>query len=160
MKQEGLFGIEDVEIKLRPKIKGTGRRVRSAAEVYETSGKRIGDSAREVFLVLSMNTKNEIIKKAVHMVGTVDSSAVYPREIIGKALLCDATALIFIHNHPCGDPDTSLCDRDITRSLVMATELMQIKTLDHLMVGEGRYYSFADYGLIDEYRLQFSGLSR
>ena len=90
----------------------------------------------------------------------MDSSAVYPREVIKDALRYEASALIFAHNHPSGDPDPSLCDKEITRDLVFAARIIQIKVLDHIIIGNNRYFSFADQGLIDEYDLQFHGLPR
>ena len=71
------------------------------------------------------------------------------------ALRFNATALIFVHNHPSGDPDPSLCDREITRELVFAARVMQLKVLDHLVIGNNRYFSFADHGLIQDYDLLY-----
>jgi DNA repair protein RadC len=85
----------------------------------------------------------------------VDSSAVYPREVIKAAIRYEASSLIFVHNHPSGDPDPSESDREITKELIFAANIMQIKVLDHIIIGNNCFFSFADQGLIDEYELLF-----
>jgi DNA repair protein RadC len=104
--------------------------------------------------------KRQIIEERTLFEGTVDSSAVYPREIMKEALRWNATALIFAHNHPSGDPEPSACDREITKELVFAARIMQLKILDHIVIGNNCYFSFADRGLIEDYELVFLGLNR
>ncbi len=133
---------------------------RSSQEVFDYLYHALRDLRKEHFKVLFLDPKNQILEEKTLFEGTVDSSAVYPREIMKDALRCDATALIFVHNHPSGDPDPSLCDREITRELVFAARVMQLKVLDHIVIGNNRFYSFADHGLIEEYDLQFLGLHR
>jgi len=82
---------------------------------------------------------------------TLNASAIYPREIIQSAVKHNAAALIFVHNHPAGNPQPSDNDKQITQDLVFAGNIMQIKVLDHIIIGENRYFSFADAGLIDVY---------
>jgi DNA repair protein RadC len=133
---------------------------RSSGEVFDYLYHAMRDLRKEHFKVLFLDPKNQILEEKTLFEGTVDSSAVYPREIMKDALRCDATALIFVHNHPSGDPDPSLCDREITRELVFAARVMQLKVLDHIVIGNNRFYSFADHGLIEEYDLQFMSLHR
>jgi len=133
---------------------------RSSSEVFDYLYHCLRDQRREIFKVLFLDPKNQILEEKTLFEGTVDSSAVYPREIMKDALRFDATALIFVHNHPSGDPDPSLCDRDITRELVFAARVMQLKVLDHIVIGNNRYFSFADHGLIQEYDLQYLSLNR
>ncbi len=133
---------------------------RSAGEVFDYLYHSMRDLRKEHFKVLFLDPKNQILEEKTLFEGTVDSSAVYPREIMKDALRFDATALIFVHNHPSGDPDPSLCDREITRELVFAARVMQLKVLDHIVIGNNRFYSFADHGLIEEYDLQFLSLHR
>jgi len=133
---------------------------RSSGEVFDYLYHSMRDLRKEHFKVLFLDPKNQILEEKTLFEGTVDSSAVYPREIMKDALRCDATALIFVHNHPSGDPDPSLCDREITRELVFAARVMQLKVLDHIVIGNNRFYSFADHGLIEEYDLQFLSLNR
>ncbi len=127
----------------------------SSREVFDFLYHALRELRRELFKVIFMDTKNRIIEEKTLFEGTVDSSAVYPREVIRDALRYDASALIFVHNHPSGDPEPSVCDRDITRDLVFAAHLMQIKVLDHIIIGCNRYYSFADQGLIEDYDRKF-----
>ena len=132
----------------------------SSREVYDYLCHALRDLKRERFKVIFLDPKNQVIEEKTLFEGTVDSSAVYPREVIGDALRYEASALIFAHNHPSGDPEPSLCDREVTRDLVFAARVVQIKVLDHIIVGNNRYFSFADQGLIDDYDLMFNGFPR
>ena len=113
------------------------------------------DIKREVFKVLFLNRKNELIADQDLFYGTLTGSAVYPREIITQALESKAAALVFVHNHPSGDPAPSQEDRRLTRDLVWAAQLMMIQILDHLIIGQNTYFSFADEGLIQRFVKEF-----
>jgi DNA repair protein RadC len=128
---------------------------RSSREVFDYLYHALRDLRREKFKVLFLDAKNQILEEKTLFEGTVDSSAVYPREIIKDALRFEASSLIFVHNHPSGDPEPSLCDKEITRDLVGAARLMQIKVLDHIIIGNNCFFSFSDHGLIEEYEFQF-----
>jgi DNA repair protein RadC len=128
---------------------------RSSREVFDYLFHSLRDLKKENFKVLFLDAKNQILEEKTLFEGTVDSSAVYPREIIKDALRYDASSLIFVHNHPSGDPEPSPCDKDITRDLVFAARVMQLKVLDHIIIGSNCYFSFADQGLIEEYEFQF-----
>jgi DNA repair protein RadC len=132
----------------------------SSQEVYDYLCHALRDLKTERFKVIFLDPKNQVIEERTLFEGTVDSSAVYPREVIKDALRYEASALIFAHNHPSGDPEPSLCDREVTRDLVFAARVVQIKVLDHIIVGSNRYFSFADQGLIDDYDLMFNGFPR
>lgn len=128
---------------------------RSSREVFDYLYHALRDVKREKFKVMFLDAKNQIIEEKTVFEGTVDASAVYPREIIQEALNHDATSLIFVHNHPSGDPAPSESDREITKELVFAARIMQLRVLDHIIIGNNRYFSFADKGLIDEYEILF-----
>jgi len=132
--------------------------LRSSREVFEYLTHALRDLRREHFKVLFLDAKNQIIEERTLFEGTVDSSAVYPREIMKDALRYDAAALVFAHNHPSGDPEPSLCDREITKELVLAAKVMGLKVLDHVVIGNNLYYSFADHGLIADYDLLYLSL--
>ena len=132
----------------------------SSQEVYDYLCHALRDLRTERFKVIFLDPKNQVIEEKTLFEGTVDSSAVYPREVIRDALRYEASALIFAHNHPSGDPEPSLCDREVTRDLVFAARVVQIKVLDHIVVGANHYFSFADQGLIDDYDLMFNGFPR
>ncbi len=124
---------------------------RSSREVFDYLFHAMRGLKKETFKVLFLDAKNQILEEKTLFEGTIDSSVVYPREIIKDALRYEAASLIFVHNHPSGDPEPSACDREITRELVFAAKLMQLKVLDHIIIGDNCYFSFADRGLIEEY---------
>jgi len=127
----------------------------SSKEIFDYLYLTLRESKREKFKVLFMNAKNQIIEEKKFSEGTVDSSVVYPREIIFASLQHHASSLIFVHNHPSGDPSPSESDKEITKELVFSAQIMQIKVLDHIIIGNNCYFSFADEGLIEEYELLF-----
>ncbi len=132
----------------------------SSKEVFDYLFHVLRDSKREVFKVIFLDAKNHILEEKTFFEGTVDSSVVYPREIIKSALKYDASSVIFVHNHPSGDPDPSSSDREITKDLVFAANFIQIKVLDHIIIGNNCYFSFADQGLIEEYEIMFHDYTR
>lgn len=100
---------------------------------------------REVFGVLFLNNQHQLIEFEVLFYGTVDSASVYPREVVKRALLWNASAVIFCHNHPSGTAEPSQADRRITRKLCDALALMDVRVLDHFVVGSD-VVSFAERG--------------
>lgn len=132
----------------------------SSKEVFEYLYQALRDLKREKFKVMFLDSKNQIVEEKTVFEGTVDSSAVYPREIMKEALKCNASSLIFVHNHPSGDPEPSLSDREITKELVFAAGIMQLKVLDHIIIGNNRYFSFADEGLIDDYDVMYQNFKK
>jgi len=133
---------------------------RSSREVFDYLYHSLRDLKKEKFKVLFLDAKNQIIEERTLFEGTVDSSAVYPREIMKEALRYDASSLIFVHNHPSGDPEPSLCDREITRELVFAARVMELKVLDHIIIGNNCFFSFVDHGMIEDYELLFLSLNK
>lgn len=112
---------------------------------------RLQGLEREVFLVILLNTQNEVLYCEPMFLGTIDSCAVHPREVATKAMEVNAAAVIFAHNHPSGHPEPSAADIAITKRLVEALKLLDVRVLDHLIVGEGRrdnIVSLAERGLI------------
>ncbi len=125
----------------------------SSREVFDYLFLSMRDLPKETFKVLFLGTKNQVIEVESLFEGTLNASAVYPREIMKKALKHNAASLVFAHNHPSGDPEPSNDDHRITREMVFAGDVMQIKVLDHIIIGENRYFSFADAGLIKKYEV-------
>jgi DNA repair protein RadC len=113
------------------------------------------DLKKEIFKVMFLDSQNGIVQIEDLFEGTLNASAIYPREVIQSAVKHNAAALIFVHNHPAGNPQPSENDKQITRELVFAGNIMQIKVLDHIIIGDNRYFSFADAGLIEEYNSDF-----
>jgi len=132
----------------------------SSQEVFDYLYHSLRDLKVERFEVIFLDAKNQIIEAKTFFEGTVDSSAVYPREIIKIALKLGCSSLIFVHNHPSGDPQPSASDKEITKDLVFAAQMMQIRVLDHIIIGNNCYFSFADKGLIEDYNLLFRSLNK
>ncbi len=122
------------------------RAVRNPDDVYQLLAHSMRDLHHEVFTVLFLNSKNEILAIEELFRGTINASSVHPREVIKRALQHGAAAIICAHNHPSGNPEPSPQDRQITRELKEACRLMELSLLDHLVVGHNRYWSFAEHG--------------
>lgn len=105
---------------------------------------KIGCEEREHFVVLFLTTKNHLIQAETLFSGTINSSVLYPREVIKCALELNAAAIIVGHNHPSGDLEPSPADRIMTTKIKQACELMDIELLDHFIVSTQGYLSFAD----------------
>ena len=120
--------------------------VRNAARMYFAlthAGKE-----HEVFTVMYLDGAHRLIATVDAFTGTIDAASVYPREIVKQALRCNAVAVLFIHNHPTGNPDPSSADIKITDKLVAALKLVDIRVLDHIIIGGLDTVSFAERGLI------------
>ena len=132
----------------------------SSQAVFDYLFHSMRDLKREIFKVLFLNRKNELIYDQDVFFGTLTGSAVYPREIMTLALERKAAGLVFVHNHPSGDPAPSPEDRKLTRDLIWAARILSIQVVDHIIIGHNRYYSFADQGLIkgflSEYEQNFN----
>lgn len=120
--------------------------VTSARRVFEQFRGYFLDRQKEYFLCLLLNTKNRIIRQVTISEGTLNQSLVHPREAFQEAIRDSAHAVIFLHNHPSGDPSPSREDRHITRRLVQAGEIVGVRVLDHIIIGKTSFYSFADEG--------------
>jgi DNA repair protein RadC len=131
---------------------------KSAKEIFDYLYHSMRDLKKEVFKVIYLNSQNQIIDTADLFEGTVNSSAISPREVMENAINHNAASLIFVHNHPSGNPEPSPNDKQVTRDLVYAGSIMQIRVLDHIIIGNNKYYSFAAEGLIEEYELDFLNL--
>lgn len=127
----------------------------SSRTVFDYLFHSMRDLKREVFKVLFLNRKNHLICDSDLFLGSLTGSAVYPREIVAQALEQKAAALVFVHNHPSGDPAPSNEDRRLTRDLTWAARLLTIQVLDHIVIGHNTYYSFADEGLIRQYAAEY-----
>lgn len=127
----------------------TGTRIGSSLELFHHYYPRLRDLRHEVFKVVLLDAKHAIIRDATVSEGSLTLSIVHPREVFNLAVRESAAAVIFLHNHPSGDPQPSPEDRTLTARLVAAGEVLGIRVLDHLIVGDGRYVSFADQGWLE-----------
>lgn len=106
------------------------------------------DADKEHFVLLALNNKNRCIGFKVISTGSMTSALVHPREVFTAALVFKGVGLIFIHNHPSGDPMPSPEDIDLTKRLKECGELLGFRVLDHVIRGENRYFSFNDRGML------------
>lgn len=102
----------------------------------------------EVFACLFLDNRHRVICFEELFSGTIDGASVYPREVVKRALRHNAAAIILSHNHPSGVAEPSQADRNITRRLVDALALVDIRVLDHIVIGDGESVSFAERGLL------------
>ncbi len=131
---------------------------KSAKEIFDYLYHSMRDLKKEVFKVIYLSSQNQIIDTADLFEGTLNSSSISPREVMESAIKYSAASLIFVHNHPSGTAEPSGSDKAVTRDLVYAGNIMQIRVLDHIIIGNNRYFSFAGEGLIEEYELDFVNL--
>ncbi|MBQ7884390.1 MAG: DNA repair protein RadC [Phascolarctobacterium sp.] len=106
---------------------------------------RLRYAAKEQFVVVLLNGRNKVIGTELVSEGSLSNSIVHPREVFAPALLKHAAAIMVAHNHPSGDPKPSNEDRDITSMLVRSGKVLGVPLLDHLIIGDGTYYSFLEH---------------
>lgn len=156
------FGIklfqEISERYLKEKLKGEQIYFKSSDAVFDYLYQSMGKEKKEVFKVMFLDSKNRLIEAKNLFIGSLTSSAIYPREIMKEAIKERAFGMIFVHNHPSGDSTPSNSDKEITQDLVTASNSMQIRVLDHIIIGGDKYFSFADAGLIRKYELNYRNL--
>ena len=123
------------------------RKITSSKDVYQLF-KSLTSETKEHFLALHLDSKNKIICVDQVSVGSLNASIVHPRDTLKSALLSSVAAIVFVHNHPSQNPDPSREDIDLTTRLKECCDLLGIRCLDHIIVCEESYVSFADRGLI------------
>ncbi|MCC7241552.1 MAG: JAB domain-containing protein [Acidobacteria bacterium] len=124
------------------------RSVERAADIASALVSLLREEAVEVFVMLCLSTKHRVLGYYEVSRGTLDATLVHPRDVFKVALLANAAAIVVAHNHPSGDPSPTADDLSVTRRLVGAGELLGIQFLDHIVVGDGRWVSLNDLGLI------------
>ena len=124
-----------------------GIQYRSSLDVYRAFS-QLSSMPAETFLVLHLDGKNRMVGMTTTSIGSMTASLVHPREVFRPAIANLTAGLIFLHNHPSGDPGPSTEDIQITKRLCEAGKLIGINCLDHIIVGNGRYFSFADEGML------------
>ncbi len=122
----------------------------SPEKIAEWLKAEIGASMQEQFMAVYLDTGHHIIASRTLFVGTIDTSLVYPREIFRYALLCSSTDIMLVHNHPGGSLQPSMNDIDLTGRLIKAGRLMGVHVLDHIIVTQTGFFSFAREQLIEE----------
>nr|MBP9500400.1 DNA repair protein RadC [Acetoanaerobium sp.] len=170
---DGIRNLSNITVEELSKIKGIGlakacriisalelgRRVSVASEMQKfkiSSPQDIGNvymeelryKKKEIFRVVLLNTKNVIIGSKDISEGSLNASIVHPREVFLEAIKKSANKMILMHNHPSGDPTPSSEDINITKRLISAGQIVGIEILDHVIIGDGSFYSFKENGQI------------
>jgi DNA repair protein RadC len=128
----------------------SGMRVTCSGDLFKHFHPALRDLKHELFKVVLLDAKNAVLKEVTVSEGSLTLSIVHPREVFTLAVRESAAGVIFLHNHPSGDPTPSPEDRLLTDRLVAAGRLLGIRVLDHVIVGDRRYVSFADEGWLNE----------
>ena len=127
-----------------------GQRFSNSRDLFNRYRARFFGANKEYFLSLHLNSKNQLIREVLISIGSLSTSVVHPREVFAPAVRDSSAALIFLHNHPSGDPAPSREDRDCSQRLFRAGKILGIRILDHVVLGHDDYFSFADAGLFQE----------
>ena len=126
----------------------SGETIRSPADTETFLKSRLRHLGHEVFCCLFLDNRHRVLRFDELFRGTIDGTTVYPREVVKEALAVNAAAVILAHNHPSGVAEPSQADERITRRLKSALELVDIRLLDHLIIGDGRATSLASRGIL------------
>ena len=118
-------------------------------DIYDYMKYLLIDKDQEYFYCLYLNHRKELIERKLLFMGTINRSTVHPREVMKHAYLCSASAIICIHNHPTGDINPSKEDIYFTNNIVKLGNLSGIPVLDHIIIGDDKYYSFNDEGILN-----------
>ena len=124
------------------------RKILSPSDAYEMIKDQLQDLDREQFIIACLNTKNEPTNISVIAMGTLNKAIVHPREVFKTAILSNAASIMAFHNHPSGDTTPSQQDLQLTTRLYEAGELLGIKLLDHLIIGDGSFTSLKEKGYL------------
>jgi DNA repair protein RadC len=125
-----------------------GSSLSSPGAAREAIHLKLAECEHEVFACLFLDNQHRMIQYAELFRGTIDGASVYPREVVKATLACNAAAVIFCHNHPSGLAEPSEADKFITQRLKQALGLLDIRVLDHFVIGSEATYSFAEHGLL------------
>ncbi len=140
--------VRELEIRYRPTTVHIDNRktLNTPRQLAEFLTKLLASECVEVFLIVCLSTKRRVL--CVHEVsrGSLDATVVHPREVFKAATLASAAAIVLAHNHPSGDPTPSPDDMVLTTRIANAGDIMGIEVLDHIIVGEGAYFSFVEAG--------------
>jgi DNA repair protein RadC len=133
---------------LENRLRKPGRGFKSADDTKAYLMLKLAELEHEVFTILYLDTRHRLIEYVELFRGTVDSASVHPREVVKEALKRNAAAVIFAHNHPSGVPEPSEADKQLTNRLSDALRVLDIRVLDHIIVGGMETISFAERGLV------------
>jgi DNA repair protein RadC len=119
---------------------------RGSYDIYAHFRERLAAETQEHFIAVLLDNKNRKIRHVTVSLGSLTASIVHPRDVYAQVIRESAAAVIFVHNHPSGDPTPSKEDLEITQRLRQVGDLIGVRVLDHIVIGKGRYVSFVDDG--------------
>lgn len=122
--------------------------IRSPEDVSKLMMEEMRHLTQEHFVCLFLNTKNQVIAQHTIFIGSLNSSIVHPREVFKEAIRRSSASIICLHNHPSGDPTPSKEDIEVTKRLISVGQIVGIDMLDHVIIGDGRFCSLREKGLI------------
>jgi len=128
--------------------KGFKLQIKTASDVYQYYVDELQNKTKEYFYALFLDTKNRILKEELVSIGTLNESLIHPRELFNSAIQASCNSVIIVHNHPSGDCVPSDNDKEVTKVLVEAGEIMGIKVLDHIIIGKEGFMSLKESGFM------------
>jgi len=128
--------------------KGFKLQIKNASDVYQYYVDELQNKTKEYFYALFLDTKNRILKEELVSIGTLNESLIHPRELFNSAVQASCNSVIIVHNHPSGDCVPSENDKEVTKVLVEAGEIMGIKVLDHVIIGKEGFMSLKESGIM------------
>lgn len=141
-----LLAVAELARRLGEEVFEIGASFKSSYDIYAHFRERLAAERVEQFIAVVLDNKHRKIRDVVVSKGSLTSSIIHPRDVFSEVIRDSAAAVVFVHNHPSGDPTPSREDLEITRRLREVGELIGVRVLDHLVIGHGRYVSFVDDG--------------
>ena len=129
-------------------VSNNNNHIRTPEDVVNILSADYDAAVVEMAQMLALDTKNKIIGIFVISTGSLNASIIHPRDIFQRAILSNAASVILVHNHPSGDPTPSSEDIELTNKLVQVGKMMDIPILDHVVIGEGKFVSLKERGII------------
>ena len=140
--------VQQAMVLLERRVFKAGPRLERPAAVRDYLRLKLVAEPNEIFVVVFMNSMHDVLAVEPMFHGTINATSVYPRVVLQRALQLNAAAVIFAHQHPSGTTEPSNADRLLTEQLKTALALIDVRVLDHFVIGQGAPYSFAEYGLL------------
>ncbi|WP_050467376.1 RadC family protein [Herbaspirillum chlorophenolicum] len=140
--------VQQAIVLLERRVFKAGPRLERPAAVRDYLRLKLVAEPNEIFVVVFMNSMHDVLAVEPMFHGTINATSVYPRVVLQRALQLNAAAVIFAHQHPSGTTEPSNADRVLTEQLKTALALIDVRVLDHFVIGQGTPYSFAESGLL------------
>ena len=148
-KANDLIAAMELGYRLATSLRPINGKANSASVIGSRFIEELKDEEQEHFIVLCLNTKNEIIARKTISIGTLDQAIVHPRDVFRFAIKNNAARIIAVHNHPSGNPEPSENDKTVTKRLIRSGDILGVEVLDHIVVGNDSYVSLRERGLFE-----------